>query len=103
MKITCPHCKKSFKGNEAKIRPRKAKYKWYEFSGSYSYCPICNGRYQLDITPTGAMIMCTLMATAFFIGESMGSFYSLPVLLVVVLCFTKFPESFVKIEAKESI
>lgn len=100
MEIMCPHCHKPFKGSEAIIRPRKEKYKWYEFSGSYSYCPNCSKRYQSDITAVGAVIFCVLIALAMFIGEYIGELYSLPVLIVVAISVLKFPEWFIKIEAK---
>jgi len=100
MRLICPHCKKKFVAQSAIVRPSKESYKWYEFTGNHSFCPVCKGRYQTDITPIGAILFVLVIAMAYLAGEYKNQLYGIPIVIIFVLLFLKFPKWFLKVEAK---
>jgi len=94
MKIICPHCKKEFNETDAIIRPRKEKYKWYEFSGKVSVCPNCNNRYIADISKTGLVFVFTVFAVLLFCVVSEYNNTAMVVALISAATLKLFREHF---------
>lgn len=97
MKITCPHCQAEFDAQDAIVRPRKDRYRWYDFSGSNTFCPRCDKAYLADITVAGALLFCLLIALAYLAGERWGYLYSSPIWLLLCVLFVYSRGTFIKI------
>lgn len=46
MKFTCPSCNDIV--GDFVVRPKKASYKWYEFSSNAMFCPYCGAELEME-------------------------------------------------------
>ncbi len=99
MEIECPHCKVAFKGSDCVLKERKAKYKWFEFTGKASHCPHCGKRYQADLSATGlicfVLLLIAIAPIAYFGDELMA----IPILFVAYKKSKKYWNKIMKITA----
>ncbi|EOY3079251.1 hypothetical protein ACP3K0_004785, partial [Vibrio parahaemolyticus] len=83
MMIKCPHCKDLFDARNALVKEHKSNYRWYEFSGKETYCPLCNKKYQSDIS-----IIAFILLMSFVLLTSLLNYfeYNWAVGVLIVFC-----------------
>ncbi len=70
MKITCPHCQKQFKRDQALLDKGPVDLEWYQFTPPpKSSCPHCLKGFKTDITPVGAILFLIWFGLA-WVGNS---------------------------------
>jgi hypothetical protein len=100
MKIKCPHCQSAFNPKEAILKSRKEDYRWYEFSGNNSFCPLCEKQYQADISKVG-MVWLLVFICVSWSGMSMGyDLLLIPLGCIAIICVNKFSHIFIKVEPR---
>ena len=102
MIIICPHCNNEFEEAEAIIKPRKEKYKWYEFSGKVSLCPNCNKRYIADASKMGLVFIFTVFATLLFCVTSEYNNAAMVIELLSVVIIKLFRKHLLKVKGINS-
>ena len=98
MKIICPHCNNEFEEADAIIKPRKEKYKWYEFSGKVSLCPACNNRYIVDISIKGLIFIFTIFPIIIFCANSNYNLAAIAIALFAVIVVKVFRQKLVVVK-----
>jgi len=100
MKIKCPHCHGEFNSKSAILKGSKDEYRWYEFSRTNSFCPICNKQYQIDFSKIGVVLVLLFLVLSWIAISMWGDLVLIPLSVIAMIVVNVFPHILIKVESR---